>query len=164
MAAEDPKSEAEKARSARAEVLERWSNDIDLFAGEVQMMHARRQVFDRYDAELEHIGEEEGSAGESALWFRYHFLRPTYGEAQAVAIRRLVDSDRRTRSFVRLLSEMIEHPEYLNRERYIELFFARREGERDEDDLRLAHDLFDQVAGRAPNTFRPRNSRRCARR
>ena len=126
----------------KSATLERWRQDVLDTAQSVWALNARRVVFVQMDAEL----EREGS--ESATWFRYRFLRPLYGEAQAVGVRRLVDNDWRARSFVRLLAEMIEQPELLSREQYLELFFERRPGgPDDEDEIRLANDLFDDLAG-----------------
>lgn len=124
-----------------ATVIEGWRQDVLEFADDVWMLSARRQVFLELDREL----EREGS--QSAAWFRRNVLRPLYGDAQAVAVRRLVDGHRRSKSFVRLLDEMIKHPSLLSRKRYLELIAARRTGGEEADEVGLANSLFDDLAG-----------------
>lgn len=49
----------------------------------------------------------------------YDWMRRVYVNDLTIAIRRLVDRDRRTLSFVRLMKEIEDHPEVITRRRFI---------------------------------------------
>ena len=64
-----------------------------------------------------------------------------YGASQAVAVRRQLDGDRRSVSFVRLLTNISEHPRILSRERHCALWSPEIHWQQ------RAHANFDRIAG-----------------
>lgn len=49
----------------------------------------------------------------------YDMMRATYIESMSVGVRRLVDWDRRSISFVRLMDDIADHPEVISRPRFV---------------------------------------------
>jgi hypothetical protein len=48
----------------------------------------------------------------------YEWMRRAYVNDMTIAVRRIVDWDRRTLSFVRLMKDIEDHPEVLTRRRF----------------------------------------------
>jgi hypothetical protein len=123
-----------------AELLERWKADYETLAADVRTIHRRRIIFNELDDEMVcRAAKESGYVVE-------RFLRPMYGDAQAVTLRRLNDDDPRTVSFRRLVEEVRLRPSVLSRAHYIETALARLI-DPDDDDRRIANLMFDHIAG-----------------
>jgi AbiU2 len=83
-------------------------------------MHFKRQIW----REIAKIMDANPGVGElpSAFW---DFYQETYAAAQAIAIRRQADTDKRTCSLARLITEMRDSAHLLTREDYIGLLGDR---------------------------------------
>lgn len=130
----------------------RWLADLEELAHLVRQLFLRRQVFEALDDEL--VRRAQANPGtsieQSGAFLSADFLRPLYAEAQASTVRRLVDKTKGTKSFVRLLNEMMRNPEVLSRERYVAYYFEPGSPRNDDPTpwLKLANADFDALAGK----------------
>ncbi len=60
----------------------------------------------------------------------FEWMRRLYIQSMTITMRRLVDRDRRTVSFVRLMEEIVDHPEILSRDRFVRGFLRTCEAVR----------------------------------
>jgi hypothetical protein len=120
-------------------------------------MLASRQIWERY---MEIV--QANPAIQSPANF-HQWVRVNYVVAQALAIRRQVDRDKRTVSLRRLMDEIIDRPEVVSRERYLSLYeeaglgdigakdWERLVGSRDYlDPAEVEQDVADLVAASGP--------------
>jgi hypothetical protein len=112
----------------------RWCEDFKALSEDVVRIHARSQVWDKLDEAI--AAQNTPSAG-----MLLSLLRPMYGEAQAMGVRRLIDQRRGHRSLWRLVDEMARNPTVLSRRRWVahyqrpdDPYFVERGG-REFDDL-----------------------------
>lgn len=122
-----------------------WVADYKVLKGDVLNMHLHRQMFEELDDAL--VADQSQSA---SIWCE-DFLRPLYIQAQGVTLRRLIDANTETVSFVRLLTLMSECPRVLSRARYLADVDPQ-----DTDRIRFADADFDRLAG-AGEPFIPRD-------
>ena len=125
------------------ERYQRWQADFKIISDEIMTLSVRKTIFDGLDGEICRVN---GSVATMAL---DQFLRPMYAEAQAALVRRLAEKDRykRSVSLHRLITDMIDHPEVLSRERHVhelrQLWDRSGHHGTDAD----AGQLFDEIAG-----------------
>ena len=89
--------------------------------------HHRRQVY------REVMAMVDANAALQVPSAFYTWMRTVYVYDTTIAIRRLVDRDRRVVSFVRLMEEITDHPEVMTRRRFVARYpdWLRRAGHRD---------------------------------
>lgn len=131
------------AEQSDGDVLERWEEHLGDLWREVVQIKMQRQLFKELDGEI-------GRAKVSGSDLVTDYLRRSYRDTQAMAIRTLVDRDLRSRSFYNLLEEMAQRCSLLSRERFR---IRHKLNEKDaaelgiqEDDLTV-YDKFDKIAG-----------------
>jgi hypothetical protein len=94
--------------------LKRWKNEVEILKYEVWQLHHHRALWrEMRDALLQASPDE--------VTFLLHYRR-LYGERQFIAIRRLVDLDRRSVSVAQLLTDLAEHPETMTRAHHLQLW------------------------------------------
>lgn len=125
---------AEDRISSRSdtELILRWEADFGLFAVGI---HRIRFVREMMGGLLDEIGVKGGEGSALAT----DCLVAVYAQAQGVAVRRLVDGDRRARSLVLMLEEMECRAQIFDRSRQRDLYSAAPAGMGDE--------MFDLFAG-----------------
>jgi hypothetical protein len=109
----------------------RWCKHFYAIADDVHFLHIRSEIFEGLDREL--VRTRRPGSGNVV-----EVLRSTYAEAQAVCVRRLVDTRKGTVSLVRLVNEMAQNATVLTRDRYVSNYDrsgTRPLGERDFDGL-----------------------------
>jgi hypothetical protein len=116
-----------------------WIADWESLRNDVHVLFVCREVFTALDEEL----FRSQRAGTQLILEK--FLRPMYFDAQSVRLRRLADNDKRTVSFRRLLLDMVSHCDVLSRDRYLATMLEPERA--DEQRIRFANRLFDQLAG-----------------
>ncbi|MFT3851978.1 MAG: hypothetical protein QM733_04465 [Ilumatobacteraceae bacterium] len=135
--------EAEVIGLSPDQLIDRWTADFDRLSGDVHRIHWNREVFEALDAEIIR-SQREGSA-----FFLEQFLRPMYGDAQVVILRRLGDTDRRSRSFRIMQEEIVLRSRFLTRKLYV-CRWAARYGD-DPNFIALGHDEFSTKFGKRAN-------------
>jgi hypothetical protein len=117
---------------------QRWFDDFGNLHGDVSQISRNREVFEALDSEIVH--RQHAGRG----FFLTEFLRPMYVQTQAVLVRRLGDTDPRSKSLRMLLDEMILRPEVLTREWFVDRWAAHYSGDDDElqmGDLEFSNDF-----------------------
>jgi AbiU2 len=94
--------------------LSRWTGYVETIKHQVWELHHHRALWREMRQALLAASPEETT-------FLDHYAR-LYGERQLIALRRLVDTDSRTISLARLLTELSEHPATMTRGRHVELW------------------------------------------
>lgn len=124
----------------RVERLQRWRRHIDLITNHVWDLHHQRALWREMSEALVHASSADAT-------FLDHYSR-IYVERQLIAVRRLVDQDPRSISMARLLTELAEHPETMNRTRHLELWNLPDESEDlfEKMTVERAHATFDRYA------------------
>jgi hypothetical protein len=115
---------------------ERWRAHFEDLQPQLWNMHVRREVYDALDDAILRRGVPESGAF-------LEIQRPMYVEAQAMTVRRLVDTDSRTHSLVTLVDDLKRHRHMLTFNRYL-----ARGGYNvdDEHDLRFARQRFSKMS------------------
>ena len=113
-----------------------WCETFQALSGEVQRFHVRSQIYEPIDQAIT-VQAKPGSGIVISV------LRTMYAEAQAMCVRRLVDTRKGHRSLWRLLDEITRNPAVLSRRRYVAHF------ERPNDPSFAMHgdSEFDSIAG-----------------
>lgn len=111
MAEPDPSTPAEHAVSLD-DLLALWSEWIERLENRVLDLNHRRQLHDEFMALLDGQDHRDTVVFQDA----FHHM---YLEAHTIGIRRLVDGDRRTISFKRLLGQLEEHRNEFTRDSYV---------------------------------------------
>ena len=115
-------------------LFEEWASGIEALREPVTDLVQKRAVW----WTLQQVFLNNPTLPPSGL---FDFLVINYVESASVGVRRLVDRDARTTSLMRLLQRMLDHPDLLTRERFIET----REGNTPIDDF--VSQRFDEFAG-----------------
>jgi hypothetical protein len=113
--------------AARYRTYRRWRRWFDDIKDQIFAIHHRRQVYREVTAMV-----DANPAIQVPSAF-YTWMRAAYVNDMTVAVRRLVDRDRRTVSFVRLMQEIGDHPEVMTRARFVARYpgWLRDAGHRD---------------------------------
>lgn len=131
-AAGRPREDADAMSKRLEDPQDRWRAHWEDLQPQVWNLHVRREIYDALDEAILGRGVPEAGA----------FLdvqRAMYVEAQAMTVRRLVDTDRRTHSLATLVSDLQRHRELLTFERFLAIGGYDAD---DEHDLRFARDRF----------------------
>jgi hypothetical protein len=132
--------------AARYRAYRRWRRWFDDIKNQIFAIHHRRQV---YREVMAMIDANPAIQVPSAF---YTWMRTVYVYDTTIAVRRLVDRDRRTVSLVRLTQEIGDHPEVMTRARFVARYrgWLRGAGHRD----------FEQFASPSAKTIHRRGIRR----
>ncbi len=112
---------------ARANKFRQWKRQFKIIEKQITELALRRFIY-REVTKL--IQTNPRLQVRSAF---YDWMRTVYLTDMTVSIRRLVDWDKRTISFIRLLGDMIRHPEVISRRRFTHPYknFMKQFGHRD---------------------------------
>lgn len=132
----------------REERHARWLELIKHVRDEVYSLYHHRAIWSEVSPELLKDRNEQV--------FESHYTH-LYVDRQAVAVRRLVDRDPRSKSMTRLLIEMAEHPETMTRARHRELYGISSDQDDHEAQGRANHanEVFDRYADGAGDNVDP---------
>jgi hypothetical protein len=116
-----------RSGAARYRAYRRWRRWFDQIKHQIFDIHHRRQVYREVMAMVE---ANPALRVPSAF---YSWMQGAYVNDMTMAVRRLVDRDRRTISFARLMREIEDHPEVMTRVRFVARYppFLRKNGQRD---------------------------------
>lgn len=132
--------------AARYSTYRRWRRWFDDIKNQIFNIHHRRQV---YREVMAMVDANPALQVPSAF---YTWMRTVYVYDTTIAVRRLVDRDRRTISFVWLMQQIADHPEVMTRSRFVARYpgWLRDAGHRD----------FERFASPAAKTIHRRVIRR----
>lgn len=144
------RSDPIRSAAVRRSTYRRWRRWFDDIKNQIFSIHHRRHV---YREVMAMVDANPALQVPSAF---YTWMRTVYVYDTTIAVRRLVDQDRRTVSFVRLMQEIADHPEVITRKSFVARYRAwlRDAGHRD----------FERFASPAAKTIHRRVIRRHQRR
>jgi hypothetical protein len=137
-----PKPAPIQSGAARSRTYRRWRRWLKGIKDQIFTLHHHRRLYRDVTAM---IGANPALQVPSAF---YTWMRAAYIYDMAMAVRRLVDRDRRTISFYRLMDDIADHPEVMTRRRFTVRYpgWLRDAGDRD----------FERFASPAANRIHPR--------
>jgi hypothetical protein len=101
----------------RYRVYRRWRRWLARIRAEITRLAIDRHIYKEVLAIVRANPAVREAPGDFLAW-----MRRLYIESTTITLRRLVDRDKRTISFVRLMSEIADHPEVLSRDRFVRLY------------------------------------------
>ncbi len=116
-----------QSAAARYSTYRRWRRWFDNIKNQIFNTHHRRQVY------LEVMAMVDANPALQVPSAFYTWMRTVYVYDTTIAVRRLVDRDRRTVSFVKLMDQIADHPEVVTRGRFVARYprLLRDAGHRD---------------------------------
>lgn len=100
--------------------FEKWNNWLTKIYNDVQGLLINRYVF----REVQRIIRSNPQIQRQSAF--YEWMKNVYNAAVVIGIRRQLDTDKNSISFVRLFQEILKNPKILSRERYIALYAGSR--------------------------------------
>lgn len=112
---------------ARRNTFLRWKRSFEIIRHSIIHLASKRQIYE----EVRSIIAANNKIHKPSQF--YDWMQEAYVTDMAIGIRKMVDWDKRTVSFVRLLQEIEDHPEVITRRRFVSVYksFMKTFGHKD---------------------------------